>query len=66
KLCLRKPRSHRRDTWVSLEAKYPHSSRTRQVAHPPSANPANRMPRATGEFFFGVSAETPHFSENLL
>ena len=51
KLCLRKPRSHRRDTWVSLTAKYPHSSGTRQVAHPPSANPANRTPGETGEFF---------------
>ena len=66
KLRLRKPRSHRRDTWVSLRTKYPHDSRTRQVAHSSPANPGNRSPGVSSEVFLSISAETPHFSENLL
>ena len=48
-LHLRKPRSHRRDTWVSLRPKYPHDSRTRQVAYSSPANPGNRSPGISSE-----------------
>ena len=66
KLRLRKPRSHCRDTWVSLRREYPQEGGARQVARSSSANPANRAPRASRELFLGHSAETPYFSENLL
>ncbi len=66
KLRLREPRSHRRDTWVSLRTKYPHDSRTRQVAHSSSVNPGIRSPRAFSEVLLDISTETPYFSENLL
>ena len=65
-LHLRRPRSHRRDTWVSLRTKYPHDSRTRQVAYSSPANPGNRSPGVSSEVSWRISAETPHFSENLL
>jgi len=63
---LRKPRSHCRDTWVSLRTEYLQDGGARQVARSWSANPANRRLRASREVFLGDSAETPYFSENLL
>ena len=66
KLRLRKPRSHYRDTWVSLRTEYPQDGGARQVARPSSVKSANRTPRASSEVFLGDLAEPPYFSENLL
>ena len=66
KLRFGKPRSHCRDTWVSLRREYPQEGGARQVARSSSANPANRVPGPSREPFLGHSAETPYFSENLL
>ena len=54
KLSLRKPRSHYRDTWVSLHTEYPQDGGARQVARSSPAKRANRTPRASSEDFLVV------------